>query len=209
MFFEGEFVHATIFIIPSLRNLEFKYGFKNIYIYIKDSILCLKKQKTQYFICEIKLIKWKKRKLFILWTTKITYNWKSQLQQQLNCLVGIRQDCFHLGLWLCLVAKKKEIYCMAHKIPPLSMNIISHILSWLWKVLFYVSLFFLNTERGERGFCLLFCSCFWSSNNLFFYSTEILDVLALFSCLENWGKVIEISHITLIWTTTLSSSLSY
>jgi hypothetical protein len=120
-----------------------------IYIYIKDSILCLKKQKTQYFICEIKLIKWKKRKLFILWTTKITYNWKSQLQQQLNCLVGIRQDCFHLGLWLCLVAKKKEIYCMAHKIPPLSMNIISHILT-LKSPLLRFFVFFEHWKRRKR-----------------------------------------------------------
>jgi hypothetical protein len=50
MFFEGEFVHATIFIIPSL---EFKSSFKNIYKGFNsvDSIFHMQK-----------LIKWKKKK---------------------------------------------------------------------------------------------------------------------------------------------------
>jgi len=100
---------------------------------------------------------------------------------------------------------------MAYKIPPLNMNIISHILSSLWKVLFYVSLFFWTLQEdnpmvvlldsfhflGNQKFlgsidCFLaislflsftrflsvLTSCFWSSNNLFFCSTEILDILA-------------------------------
>ena len=82
MFFEGEFVHATIFIIPSL---EFKSSFKNIYKGFNsvDSIFHMQK-----------LIKWKKKEkkgerqqysqngnIYIyIYTHTIILNWRVKLQ---------------------------------------------------------------------------------------------------------------------------------